>query len=235
MFSEGSGLMLRKFKELPLDMQNDAVKYYYEIISKRTISLLLKRLFDIVVSLTMLLLLWPIMLVLAIIIKIDSQGPVFYRQERVTQYGRRFRIYKFRTMVNNADKIGTLVTTNNDSRVTKVGSVIRKIRVDEIPQLLNILVGDMTFVGTRPEVVKYVEKYTDEMKATLLLPAGVTSLASIYYKDEDKLLSDAADVDSTYINEILPQKMKYNLDAIRDFSFFGDIKTMIMTVVAVLK
>lgn len=227
--------MLRKFKELPLDMQNDAVKYYYEIISKRTISLLLKRLFDIVVSLTMLLLLWPIMLVLAIIIKIDSQGPVFYRQERVTQYGRRFRIYKFRTMVNNADKIGTLVTTNNDSRVTKVGSVIRKIRVDEIPQLLNILVGDMTFVGTRPEVVKYVEKYTDEMKATLLLPAGVTSLASIYYKDEDKLLSDAADVDSTYINEILPQKMKYNLDAIRDFSFFGDIKTMIMTVVAVLK
>lgn len=235
MFSEGSGLMLRKFKELPLDMQNDAVKHYYEIISKRTISLLLKRLFDIVVSLTMLLLLWPIMLVLAIIIKIDSQGPVFYRQERVTQYGRRFRIYKFRTMVNNADKIGTLVTTNNDSRVTKVGSVIRKIRVDEIPQLLNILVGDMTFVGTRPEVVKYVEKYTDEMKATLLLPAGVTSLASIYYKDEDKLLSDAADVDSTYINEILPQKMKYNLDAIRDFSFFGDIKTMIMTVVAVLK
>ena len=227
--------MLRKFKELPLDMQNDAVKYYYEIISKRTISLLLKRLFDIVVSLTMLLLLWPIMLVLAIIIKIDSQGPVFYRQERVTQYGRRFRIYKFRTMVNNADKIGTLVTTNNDSRVTKVGSVIRKIRVDEIPQLLNILVGDMTFVGTRPEVVKYVENYTDEMKATLLLPAGVTSLASIYYKDEDKLLSDAADVDSTYINEILPQKMKYNLDAIRDFSFFGDIKTMIMTVVAVLK
>ncbi|MBQ2863430.1 MAG: sugar transferase [Clostridia bacterium] len=227
--------MLRKFEDLPLEMQNDSVKEYYEVLSQRRIGLLMKRIFDIVVSLIMLLLIWPIMLILAIIIKIDSEGPVFFRQERVTQYGRRFRIYKFRTMVNNADKIGTLVTTNNDSRVTKVGAVIRKTRIDEIPQLLNILLGDMTFVGTRPEVVKYVDKYTDEMRATLLLPAGVTSLASIYYKDEDKLLSDASDADRTYIDQILPEKMKYNLRAIKDFSFWGDIKTMIMTVVAVIK
>ena len=227
--------MLKKYEDLPLDMQNDAVKQYYDMLSHKQISLFMKRVFDIVVSLTMLLIIWPIMLILAIIIKIDSEGPVFFRQERVTQYGRRFRIYKFRTMVNNADKLGTLVTTNNDSRVTKVGAVIRKTRVDEIPQLLNILFGDMTFVGTRPEVVKYVEKYTDEMKATLLLPAGVTSLASIYYKDEDKLLSNTTDVDGTYVNDILPEKMKYNLDAIRNFSFFGDIKTMIKTVIAVLK
>ncbi len=227
--------MLKKFTDLPLDMQNDAVKVYYDILSKKKVSLFFKRVFDIFVSVVLLLLIWPILLILAIVIKIDSPGPVFFRQERVTKYGRRFRIFKFRTMVNNADKMGSLVTTKNDSRVTKVGSVIRKTRIDELPQLFNIFLGDMTLVGTRPEVVKYVDRYTDEMKATLLLPAGVTSEASICYKDEEKLLENADNADDTYVNDILPEKMKYNLEAIEKFNFFSDIKTMFRTVFAVLK
>ena len=227
--------MLKKFNDLPLDMQNDAVRAYYDILSKKKVSLFFKRVFDVFVSLILLLVIWPILLILAIIIKIDSPGPVFFRQERVTKYGRRFRIFKFRTMVNNADKMGSLVTTKNDSRVTKVGSVIRKTRIDELPQLFNIFLGDMTLVGTRPEVVKYVDRYTDEMKATLLLPAGVTSEASICYKDEEKLLENAENADDTYVNEILPEKMKYNLKAIEKFNFFSDIKTMFRTVIAVLK
>ena len=235
MLSEGFGIMLRRFERLPFDMQNEDVKRYYQILSKRRFSLFLKRVFDIFVSLGMLLLIWPIFLILAILIKLDSEGPVFFRQVRVTQYGRRFKIFKFRTMVNNADKIGSLVTTKNDSRVTKIGSIIRSTRIDELPQLINILLGDMTFVGTRPEVVKYVDRYTDEMKATLLLPAGVTSEASISYKDEEKLLADAENADDTYVNDILPEKMKYNLQAIEKFSIISDVKTMFRTVLAVLR
>jgi len=227
--------MLKKYEDLPLDMQNECVKKYYEILSKKRFSLLAKRLFDFFVSLFMILLLSPVMIILAIIIKVDSKGPVFFRQVRVTTYGRRFRIFKFRTMVADAEKKGSLVTTKNDNRITKVGAVIRKTRIDELPQLFNILLGDMTFVGTRPEVVKYVEHYSEEMKATLLLPAGVTSEASICYKDEDKLLESAENADETYINLILPEKMKYNLAAIEKFSFFSDIKTMFRTVWAVIK
>ena len=187
------------WEKLPSQMQTEAVKPYYEILQKKQISLIFKRLFDIVVSIIMLLILSPVFLVLAIAIKLDSKGPVFYRQVRVTQYGKEFRIFKFRTMVTNADKIGSQVTVGGDSRITRVGKVIRECRLDEIGQLLNILGGSMTFVGTRPEVPKYVEKYTSEMWATLLLPAGVTSEASIRYKDEAALLDAAEDVDATYI------------------------------------
>ena len=215
-------------------MQTEAVKPYYEILQKKQISLIFKRLFDIVVSLIMLLILSPVFLVLAIAIKLDSKGPVFYRQVRVTQYGKEFRIFKFRTMVNNADKIGSQVTVGGDSRITRVGKVIRECRLDEIGQLLNILGGSMTFVGTRPEVPKYVEKYTSEMWATLLLPAGVTSEASIRYKDEAALLDAAEDVDATYIQDVLPGKMKYNLRSIQEYSFFKDIETMFQTVFAVV-
>ena len=199
------------WEKLPPQMQTEAVKPYYEILQKKQISLIFKRLFDIVVSLIMLLILSPVFLILAIAIKLDTEGPVFYRQVRVTQYGKEFRIFKFRTMVNNADKIGSQVTVGGDSRITRVGKVIRECRLDEIGQLLNILGGSMTFVGTRPEVPKYVEKYTPEMWATLLLPAGVTSEASIRYKDEAALLDAAEDVDATYIQDVLPGKMKYNL------------------------
>lgn len=223
------------WEKLPSQMQTEAVKPYYEILQKKQISLIFKRLFDIVVSIIMLLILSPVFLVLAIAIKLDSKGPVFYRQVRVTQYGKEFRIFKFRTMVTNADKIGSQVTVGGDNRITRVGKVIRECRLDEIGQLLNILGGSMTFVGTRPEVPKYVEKYTSEMWATLLLPAGVTSEASIRYKDEAALLDAAKDVDATYIQDVLPGKMKYNLRSIQEYSFFKDIETMFQTVFAVVE
>ncbi len=223
-----------KWEKLPAEMQTEEVKKYYDILKKKRFSLFLKRVFDFFVSLTMLIVISPIFLILAIAIKIDSKGPVFYRQLRVTQYGKKFRIFKFRTMVDNADKIGSHVTVDGDSRITKVGKFIRKYRLDEVSQLIDVLLGRMSFVGTRPEAVKYVDKYTPEMMATLLLPAGVTSLASIYYKDEAEMLSGAEDADKTYVEEILPQKMKYNLQAIENFSFWGEIKVMFMTVFAVL-
>ena len=222
------------WEKLPPQMQTEAVKPYYEILQKKQISLIFKRLFDIVVSLIMLLILSPVFLVLAIAIKLDSKGPVFYRQVRVTQYGKEFRIFKFRTMVNNADKIGSQVTVGGDSRITRVGKVIRGCRLDEIGQLLNILGGSMTFVGTRPEVPKYVEKYTPEMWATLLLPAGVTSEASIRYKDEAALLDAAEDVDATYIQDVLPGKMKYNLLELKKFRLSHDFYIMWDTIVTVL-
>lgn len=228
-------MILKDWEQLPEELQLDEVKPYYEILKKKKLSLILKRIFDVVVSFIMLIILLPVFIFLGIAIKIDSKGPVFFRQERITQYGKTFKIFKFRTMVNNAEKLGTQVTVGNDARITKVGKFIRDCRLDEIAQLLNILTGDMTFVGTRPEVRKYVNHYTKEMMATLLLPAGVTSLASIYYKDEAKLLDKSNNPDKTYIEEVLPGKMKYNLQSIKEFNFFEDIKTMIKTVIAVIK
>lgn len=227
-------MMLKKWEELPEALRIDAVRPYYDSLKKKQASLVCKRLFDIVVSGVMLLILLPVFLILAIAIKLDSPGPVFYRQVRVTRYGKQFRIFKFRSMVANADKIGTQVTVGNDSRITRMGRLIRKCRLDELCQLIDVLRGTMTFVGTRPEVPKYVAAYTPEMLATLLLPAGVTSLASILYKDEDRLLEGAEDVDKTYIEEVLPGKMRYNLQSVMEFSFWGDIKLMFMTVFAVL-
>ena len=227
-------MILKKWEELPESLKTDAVRPYYDLLAKRRGSLLLKRCFDIVVSALMLLILSPVFLVLAIAIKLDSPGPVFYRQVRVTQYGKEFRIFKFRSMVSDADKRGSLVTVSGDSRITRVGHVIRNCRLDELCQLIDIFRGTMTFVGTRPEVPKYVAAYTPEMMATLLLPAGVTSEASILYKDEAELLDAAEDVDAVYIRDVLPGKMKYNLDALKNFSFFSDIATMFRTVFAVL-
>lgn len=226
--------MLKNWNELPEYMRTDEVRPYYDLLQKKRLSLFLKRVFDIVVSLIMIILCSPILLIISILIVKDSKGGVFYRQERVTQYGRVFRIFKFRTMVKNADQIGTQVTVSNDSRITKIGSKLRNCRLDELPQLFNIFLGDMTFVGTRPESVHYVKSYTNEMYATLLLPAGVTSEASIEYKDEADLLDQADDVDCVYINEVLPEKMKYNLNSIKEFSFFKEITTMFKTVFAVL-
>ncbi len=226
--------MLKNWNKLPEYMRTDEVRPYYDLLQRKKLSLFFKRVFDIVVSLIMIILCSPILLIISILIVKDSKGGVFYRQERVTQYGRVFRIFKFRTMVQNADQIGTQVTVSNDSRITKIGSKLRDCRLDELPQLFNIFLGDMTFVGTRPESVHYVKSYTNEMYATLLLPAGVTSEASIQYKDEADLLDQADDVDSVYINEVLPEKMKYNLNSIKEFSFFKEIATMFRTVFAVL-
>ena len=226
--------MLRKWEKLPKYMRTEEVRPYYESLKRKKLSLTLKRMFDIIVSALMIVIFSPLLLVISILIVSDSKGGVFYRQERVTQYGKKFRIYKFRTMVANADKIGTQVTVSNDSRVTKVGEKLRKYRLDEIPQLFNILSGDMTFVGTRPESVYYVKHYTPEMYATLLLPAGVTSEASIRYKDEAELLDKADDVDKVYIEKILPEKMKYNLESIKKFSFIWEMEIMIKTFFAVI-
>ena len=226
--------MLKNWNKLPEYMRTDEVRPYYDLLQRKKLSLFFKRVFDIVVSLIMIILCSPILLIISILIVKDSKGGVFYRQERVTQYGRVFRIFKFRTMVQNADQIGTQVTVSNDSRITKIGSKLRDCRLDELPQLFNIFLGDMTFVGTRPESVHYVKSYTNEMYATLLLPAGVTSEASIQYKDEADLLDQADDVDSVYINEVLPEKMKYNLNSIKEFSFFKEIATLFRTVFAVL-
>lgn len=226
--------MLKKWETLPDYMQNDEVRFYYETLQKKKVSMFLKRVMDLVGGLILLILLAIPMIVISIMIKLDSEGPVFYRQERITTYGKHFKIHKFRTMVSNADKIGSTVTVGNDSRITKVGAKLRGCRLDELPQVLDLISGNMSFVGTRPEAVKYVEQYKPEYMATLLLPAGITSEASIRYKDEAELLDASSDVDKTYIEEVLPGKMKYNLDSIKNFSFFGDIATMFRTVLAVL-
>ena len=231
--------MLRKFSDLPKFMQNDDVKKYYDILHKKRFGLFIKRVFDIVISLILLIILSPLLLIISLLIKIDSKGPVFYRQSRITKYGKEFRIFKFRTMIVGADKKGSLVTLKDDDRITRVGNKIRKIRLDELPQLLNVFIGDMSFVGTRPEVKKYVDCYSDEMRATLLMPAGITSDASIMYKDEDKViekyLKNGEKVDDIYVKRILPEKMKYNLDYIKKFNVFRDLKICINTVVKVGK
>ena len=232
-------MILKEFKELPKEMQNDSVLKYYDILKQKKIMLLLKRFLDFIGSLILLILLSPILIILAILIKIDSKGPVFYRQERVTTNGKIFKIFKFRTMIQDADKRGALITGKQDSRITRIGNKIKKCRLDELPQLINILKGEMSFVGTRPEVKKYVDMYTDEMKATLLMPAGVTSMASIKFKDEDEIISkqtkSGKTVEKAYVNDILPEKMKWNLEYIKKFSIFEDLKICIETVIKVGK
>lgn len=227
-------MILRKWEELPEFMKNIEVYEYYKVLEERKCSLVLKRIFDIVVGIIMLIIILIPMGIIAAMIKFDSKGSIFYRQERVTTYGKHFKINKFRTMVNNADKIGTAVTVLEDRRVTKIGAKLRAYRLDELPQVFNILSGNMSFVGTRPEAIKYVDQYKPEFYATLLLPAGVTSEASIRYKNEAELLNSAEDVDGVYIEEVIPEKMKYNLDSIKYFSFCGEIATMFRTLLAVM-
>ena len=227
--------MLTKWENLPENLKTEVVKEYYKVLKQKQIQLVLKRVFDLLFSLLLIVVIFPVLLIISIFIVIDSGFPFFYLQERVTKNGNKFKIFKFRTMVNNADKVGSLVTVDNDNRITKIGKFLRKFRLDELPQIFNIFLGSMSFVGTRPEVQKYVDAYSEEMLATLLLPAGVTSTASIEYKDESTLLKDCKDVDETYINTVLPQKMKYNLQYIKNFSLLEDFKIIIKTVCAVIK
>lgn len=227
-------MILKKYEDLPEYMQNNDIKEYYEILKHKKISLIIKRIFDFIAALILLIILSPIMLILAIMIKLESKGPVFYRQERITKYGKKFRIFKFRTMVQDADKKGSLVTMGQDPRITKVGNKIRKCRLDELPQLLNVIKGEMSFVGTRPEVEKYVNEYSNEMKATLLMSAGISSRASIEYRDEDeiinKYLSKGEKIDDIYVKRILPEKMKWNLEYIKKFNIWEDVKICFKTV-----
>ena len=227
-------MILCDWDELPERMQTEEVKPYYDFLKRKSFSLFIKRLSDIVLSFLLLVILSPVYLILAIVIKCDSKGPVFYRQVRITQYGREFRIHKFRSMVVGADR-GTLVTVGEDARITRVGQFIRKCRLDEIAQLLDVITGKMTFVGVRPEVPRYVEHYTPEMMATLLLPAGITNLTSIYYSGESDLLDRSENPEKTYVEEVLPGKMKWNLEGIEKFSLCGDVIIMFQTVYAVIK
>ena len=228
-----------KFEDLPIQIRNEEVKRYYKFLRDKRFSLFFKFLMDRLLAFVLLVLFSPVILIIGIWIKLDSPGPAIYKQVRITQYGRKFKIWKFRTMVEGADKKGSLVTSHNDNRITKIGKFIRKYRIDELLQLVNVLLGDMSFVGTRPEVPKYTNQYTDEMKATLLLPAGITSPASISFKDEDIIINRCVErgltVDDAYVNEVLPAKMHYNLEYLRQFSFINDLKIMIQTVVEVVK
>lgn len=226
-------MMLKKWEEVPAFMQTSEVYEYYQILEKKRITLCLKRVFDIVLSFVLLILLSPIMGIVAIWIKLDSKGSILYKQERITSYGQVFYMMKFRTMVPNADKMGSLITLAEDSRITKVGKKIRDFRIDELPQLMNVFLGDMSFVGTRPEVVKYVSQYTNEMNSTLLLPAGITSIASITYRNEDLLLDEmikkGMTVDEAYLTQILPEKMVYNLKYLSSMTLIDDVKICMKT------
>lgn len=226
--------ILKNWDDLPEFMRNPEVRFYYDILDKKRGSLIVKRVFDIVISFFLLVVFSVPMLVIAVLIKLDSRGPIFYRQERVTKNGKKFKIHKFRTMVNHADQMGTAITILNDTRITKVGNRLRRSRLDELPQLIDIFVGDMSFVGTRPEIVRYVREYTPEMRATLLLPAGVTSEASIRYKEENKLLDCVENVDVAYIEKVLPAKMEWNLKSIQQFSLWQDLLTCFRTILAVM-
>ena len=229
-------MIMKEWNDIPSFMQNSQTQFYYNILRSKKIQLYAKRLFDIIFSIILIIVLSPIMLIISILIKMDSQGKIIYKQKRITQYGKSFYIFKFRTMVTNAEQVGASITSEHDDRITKIGKYLRKYRLDEFPQLFNILKGDLTFVGTRPEVPKYVKYYTEFMQATLLLPAGVTSLASIEFKDEDKILSESQDdIETTYINKVLPLKMELNLEYIEKFSILNDIKIIILTVLKVVK
>ncbi|MGN0517998.1 MAG: sugar transferase [Acutalibacteraceae bacterium] len=214
-------------------MQTDEVKIYYDIVKRKRISRSLKRLLDIILSVIIIVILALPMAIIACFVGFGSKGGVFFRQTRITTYGRAFRIFKFRTMISDAEQKGSQITTKDDCRITKQGKFLRKFKLDELPQIFNVFLGDMSIVGTRPEVPKYVEKYTPEMYATLLLPAGITSLASIKYKDEQQLLESSKNVDDDYINKVLPDKMRYNLEYVKRFNILYDIKLMFATVFGV--
>jgi lipopolysaccharide/colanic/teichoic acid biosynthesis glycosyltransferase len=215
-------------------MQNEYTRRYWELLQKHKIRLFAKRFFDIAASAVILLILSPLLLVLTAAVKLDSPGPVFYRQTRVGRYGSDFKIFKFRTMVQNADQIGPPLTMGKDPRITRVGRFIRKCRMDEVSQLLNVLNGSMSLVGPRPEVRRYVDAYQPEYMATLLIRPGITAPSSIAFKDEDKLLNAGGNPEAIYVEKILPPKMALNLEYINHLSVFRDIKIMFQTVAAII-
>jgi len=221
---------LRSWEKLPDEMRTEELRPYYDLLSGKRASLIIKRIFDVIMALILLVILAIPMIALAVWIKNDSRGTVIFKQERVTRYGKKFKVWKFRTMVENAEKLGEQVTSDQDARITRAGARLRDHRLDELPQLFNVLFGDMSFVGTRPEVPKFVDAYSPEMLATLLLPAGITSRASVLFKDEDEILKGSDDVYSTYLEKVLPKKMELNLESLRKFSCTDDIKTMFLTV-----
>lgn len=224
-------MYVKQFEKLPPDLQKSEIRPYFDYLQTRKGSLIAKRVLDIFVALLVLTVLSPIMLISAILVKLTTKGPLFYLQERVGLYGKPFHIYKFRTMVVDADKIGAQITVGErDPRITKVGHILRTTRIDEFPQMLNVLKGDMTIIGTRPEVPRYVKEYSDEMKATLLMQPGASGGASIAYRYENEMLKDKEDPEQYYIDAILPDKMQINLDYLKKFSIWQDLWLMCRTV-----
>lgn len=205
-----------------------------EILEKRKIQLILKRTFDIVVSFIGLLILSPIFLIIAIAIKLDSKGPVFFKQERIGKDGKEFRIFKFRTMVVDAEKKGMQITVDGDSRITKLGHFLRKSKIDELPQLINVLIGDMSFVGPRPEVPKYVAMYDENQRSILKIRPGITDIASIEYRDENLLLAKSKNPEETYIQEIMPRKIELNVEYIKKISLTYDIRLILKTICKII-
>ena len=205
------------------------------ILESQEVSLVIKRVFDVVVSVCGLLLLALFFLIIAVIIKLDSKGSVFYRQIRVGRYGNDFRIFKFRTMIPDADKSGQLITVGDDARITKIGRFLRKTKIDELPQIMNILIGDMSFVGPRPEVRKYVDMYSEAQQQILLIRPGITDIASIKYRNESELLALSSNPEKTYCEEIMPSKLNLNMNYLSDISLINDIKIILTTIISIIK
>lgn len=206
-----------------------------QVLSKRRGRLVLKRMMDIAVSAVALCVLWPLYLIIALAIVIDDPGPVFYRQVRVGRGGKPFRIFKFRSMVVDADKKGLEITVGNDRRITRVGAFLRKTKLDELAQLINVLCGQMSFVGPRPEVPRYVEMYTPYQRQVLLVRPGITDYASIAYRNENDLLDAAQDPERMYIEQIMPAKIELNMKYLREISPAADIRLILKTVEAVAR
>ena len=215
--------------------KNDRPMDIADVLARRKPQLIAKRAMDIVLSACALAVLWPLLLLIALAIWIDDPGPVFYRQVRVGRNGKTFRIFKFRSMVMDADKKGLAITVGRDSRITRVGAVLRKTKLDELAQLLNVLFGQMSFVGPRPEVPKYVELYTPYQRQVLLVRPGITDYASIAYRNENDLLAGAPNPEVMYIEQIMPDKIELNMKYLREISPLADIRLILKTIVAVIK
>ena len=215
--------------------KNDRPMDIADVLARRKPQLIAKRAMDIVLSACALAILWPLLLLIALAIWIDDPGPVFYRQVRVGRNGKTFRIFKFRSMVMDAEKKGLAITVGRDSRITRVGAVLRKTKLDELAQLLNVLLGQMSFVGPRPEVPKYVELYTPYQRQVLLVRPGITDYASIAYRNENDLLAGAPNPEAMYIEQIMPDKIELNMKYLREISPLADIRLILKTIVAVIK
>ena len=215
--------------------KNDRPMDIADVLARRKPQLIAKRAMDIVLPACALAVLWPLLLLIALAIWIDDPGPVFYRQVRVGRNGKTFRIFKFRSMVMDADKKGLAITVGRDSRITRVGAVLRKTKLDELAQLLNVLFGQMSFVGPRPEVPKYVELYTPYQRQVLLVRPGITDYASIAYRNENDLLAGAPNPETMYIEQIMPDKIELNMKYLREISPLADIRLILKTIVAVIK
>ena len=215
--------------------KNDRPMDIADVLARRKPQLIAKRAMDIVLSACALAVLWPLLLLIALAIWIDDPGPVFYRQVRVGRNGKTFRIFKFRSMVMDADKKGLAITVGRDSRITRVGAVLRKTKLDELTQLLNVFLGQMSFVGPRPEVPKYVELYTPYQRQVLLVRPGITDYASIAYRNENDLLAGAPNPEAMYIEQIMPDKIELNMKYLREISPLADIRLILKTIVAVIK